>query len=290
MNDNLKSIKGYYSLLQYVPDLERSEGVNVGIVLFCPDIQFLKIKTDPSNDRIRRFFGHDREFNPAILTAYKDIFSERLEYEFSQRKLTTLAEFEHFVDTRANVMLLTKPRWVKVYDPEAELEHLFQTLVGTPVRAIAKTASAEPATISATSGQLIFTQPKEVKHLFTQKLTQRKLTAKITSNLKLELPLLKHTQTYPVAYHNGALNVVKPVVFGETETKASNHACRLAVEGTALRKLPEPAVLRVLAGFKSENIDLIAQVTELLGTFQVKLYRADEMDMLIEEIERNAHE
>ena len=28
--------KGYYSILQFVPDLEKSEGANIGVVLILP--------------------------------------------------------------------------------------------------------------------------------------------------------------------------------------------------------------------------------------------------------------
>jgi hypothetical protein len=42
MDRNATPVRGYYSILQFVPDLERSEGANIGVVLFSPERHFLK--------------------------------------------------------------------------------------------------------------------------------------------------------------------------------------------------------------------------------------------------------
>jgi hypothetical protein len=57
MNSNVRPAKGYYSILQYVPDLERVEGANIGVILFCPEKRFLEVKMAGGNDRVRSFFG-----------------------------------------------------------------------------------------------------------------------------------------------------------------------------------------------------------------------------------------
>lgn len=56
MKRSTKPAKGYYSILQFVPDLERSEGANIGVVLFCPDKRFLDVKVSHNNDHVRHFF------------------------------------------------------------------------------------------------------------------------------------------------------------------------------------------------------------------------------------------
>lgn len=38
-------MKGYYSIIQYCPDLSRFEAANVGVLLFCPERAFLKALT-----------------------------------------------------------------------------------------------------------------------------------------------------------------------------------------------------------------------------------------------------
>ena len=34
--------KGYYSLIQFCPDVSRLEAVNLGVILFCPGSAFLQ--------------------------------------------------------------------------------------------------------------------------------------------------------------------------------------------------------------------------------------------------------
>lgn len=40
----MNTSKGYYSLVQYCPDRSRMESANLGVVLFCPDLDFLDVK------------------------------------------------------------------------------------------------------------------------------------------------------------------------------------------------------------------------------------------------------
>ena len=47
----MNATKGYFSLVQYCPDLARQEAANVGVVLFCPDLQFIRARTTDSVGR-----------------------------------------------------------------------------------------------------------------------------------------------------------------------------------------------------------------------------------------------
>jgi hypothetical protein len=130
MSNDLIPAKGYYSILQFVPDIERAEGANIGVVLFCPDKGFLKAQTATGNDRARRFLGSEENIDLDLdrLNAFKAAFEERVLVEAG--RIRTIEEFRHFVRTRANQLLLTEPRPIKVFDPEADLARLFDMLVG----------------------------------------------------------------------------------------------------------------------------------------------------------------
>lgn len=136
MNNGTTATKGYYSILQYVPDPERAEGVNIGLILFCPEKGFLKIQTTASNDRVRKLLGKQRAStaNLSRLDAFKTAFAERVGLEAG--RMQSREDFQAFVNTRANQLRLTDPRPVKVTDPEAELSKLFSLLVDDfgPVR------------------------------------------------------------------------------------------------------------------------------------------------------------
>jgi hypothetical protein len=118
--------KGYYSILQYVPDVERAEGVNVGVVLICPARNFLKVRTTKDNNRVVRFFGTNAGFDAQRLTILKQALEERI------TAIQTLEEFQRFVETRANHLRLIAPRPIKLAEPEAELDRLFVALVEEP--------------------------------------------------------------------------------------------------------------------------------------------------------------
>jgi len=117
--------RGYYSIIQYCPDLSRMEAANIGVVLFCPEPCFLGTRTSPDDQRIRRFFGaegvdwdHVEFAKQAILSRLSD-----------PAEFRTIRDLEHFAATRANEIQMTAPRPCKVFEPEAELDQLYEQLV-----------------------------------------------------------------------------------------------------------------------------------------------------------------
>lgn len=53
--------KGYYSLVRFVPDAFRGEGVNLGVILLCPGRQFLEWRLTTNHQRARSFFRYDAD-------------------------------------------------------------------------------------------------------------------------------------------------------------------------------------------------------------------------------------
>lgn len=53
----MKTYKGYYSLIQFCPDLSRHEMANVGVLLFVPDRKFISARTNTNNERVRVFWS-----------------------------------------------------------------------------------------------------------------------------------------------------------------------------------------------------------------------------------------
>jgi hypothetical protein len=91
--------KGYYSLIQYCPDLSRLEAANVGVVLFCPERHFIRARTTNSVQRIRRFFGsEDRDWGQ--IRQARTAIEERLAVEAD--RFRTLQDLEQFIATRGN--------------------------------------------------------------------------------------------------------------------------------------------------------------------------------------------
>ena len=136
----------YFCIIQYTPESDRLEGVNVGVVLFCPKLSYLGVQITALYDRAERFF-------PDIEGEEVQSEAEGLEYRIMHieaQYMHTLEDLQHFVDTRANQTILTNPRPMSLRQPpEKELLRLFCQLVDERPEALAahvpaETASAEP--------------------------------------------------------------------------------------------------------------------------------------------------
>jgi hypothetical protein len=273
MNSDDTPAKGYYSILQFVPDLERSEGANVGVVLFCPDKHFLKAQTATGNDRVRRFFGPEENVDLDLdrLNALKAAFEERVAVE--AERLRTLEEFRQFVDSRANQMLLTSPRPIKISDPQAELATLFEALVGGRRR----------------RGERLQTPEQELTDRLDRLISERGLSQRVQRNVRIESTLLDRTLVFPLAYRNGLLNVVQPASFEASKERNIQLACELAVEGADLIERPDPAKLNVLGSFRSDTPENLEHVRAVLHKYNVALHTGSALEELVREIEETAH-
>lgn len=127
----MNATKGYYCLVQYCPDIARAEAANVGVVLFAPDHGFIRARVSDNNKRIRKFFGDEAD-NYQHLNAMKNALVQRIEVEKAEFGL--LENLQQFVETRANKVILTNPKPVKVFNPEDDLNALFQELVEHPIK------------------------------------------------------------------------------------------------------------------------------------------------------------
>ncbi len=117
-------VRGYYSLVQYCPDPSRLEGVNVGIVLFCPAVPNLSARFAERRTAVEHLFGEqDWHFFEVERTALESRLTRYTE-EFPDRE-----RFESFVRTRAGALRLTRLRSVKLAEPSEEIDPLFNLLV-----------------------------------------------------------------------------------------------------------------------------------------------------------------
>lgn len=119
--------RGYYSLIQFCPDISRLETVNIGVVLFCPTLDFLDARTAKTNRRAEMLVGRGNLQHEALNSA-KQAIEERLQVD--RDAFQSIEDLEKFIATRGNMLKLTAPRPVKVFDPTTELQTLFDELVG----------------------------------------------------------------------------------------------------------------------------------------------------------------
>ena len=109
--------KGYYSLIQYCPDPSRLEAANVGVLLLCPALRFVKARLSRDNHRIDKFFG-SQDWD--LVRAQKQAVVERLTADAAH--FLTLQDLQDYAGRRANEIQLSPARPLKLRDAEEELE------------------------------------------------------------------------------------------------------------------------------------------------------------------------
>jgi hypothetical protein len=118
-----------YAVLRIVPDIEREEFVNAGLVLFCRSRRYLRARTSLDSDRLRALRpSADVDGLAAQLALIEQIASG----EVASGPLAGMSQSERF-------HWLTTPRSTAVQpgpihggmaeDPDTTFEHLYATLV-----------------------------------------------------------------------------------------------------------------------------------------------------------------
>jgi hypothetical protein len=125
----MSATTGYYWIVQYCPDLARLETVNVGVVLLVPERGFLRAAVSPSNRRAMRWFGA-----AAAPGAHMDALKESVinGLALSAGTLRGPQDVEDFLRLRADEIVVTAARTVRVDDPAATLSDLLAELVEEP--------------------------------------------------------------------------------------------------------------------------------------------------------------
>ncbi len=260
-------MKGYYSLIQYCPDLSRLEAANLGVVLFCPEAHFLAGRTTDAVRRVRHFFGSAdgdwRQIREEI-TAVED----RLKAAGDQ--IRTPQELEHFIATRGNAVQLTPPRPMKVVQPAQDLEALFQRLVGGK------------AGLGREEGLPIARKLNEA-------LAQESVAPFILTDVPVAVPAFHRRLTVPFGFQNGRFNLIEPATFRQERLPSViNQACRRAVVGRSLYEHPDDRLgqlqLWVVGDFAPEQAEARAVVQDILDENEVRLFTAADLPKLVEEI------
>ncbi len=265
----MNATKGYYCLVQYCPDIARAEAANVGVVLFSPEHGFIRARVSDNNHRIVKFFGRETD-NYHHLNAMKNALVQRIEIE--KAEFGTLENLQHFVHTRANKVILTEPRPVKLtHNPEAELEALFAELVEHPIKDL--TVRAELT----------------LRQRLDNVLCDDALKSLLRRDLVFDLPTQVDKLTIPYGFQNGRFNLIQPVEFEQQKRgHILNAAYKYAFEGNFLYKHPDqkfgPMQLYIVADFAESNKDISPKVETIFKESSVHMVSSDNLENLKQEI------
>lgn len=112
---------GWFSVILWMPCPLRFEGCSVGVCLLQPS-RNIDIKMTDDYSRVNRFFPDSEVDFSTCFEAFAD--------RFCAEHIETVEQLAHFIDTRANQIHMTAPRWTRVDDDfGAELDRLFQDCV-----------------------------------------------------------------------------------------------------------------------------------------------------------------
>ena len=114
--------RGYYSIIQYIPDIGRMESVNVGVVLLVPALKYLEVEMDWGFEHAQRFFP---DVNIPWLDAAKHSLVSRI-LQIPPEK----AQIKRLTAKLANELRMTPLRSIKVTErPNIHLGNLRKELV-----------------------------------------------------------------------------------------------------------------------------------------------------------------
>jgi hypothetical protein len=121
-----------YAILRLVPRVERGEQINVGVVVFCRQRDFLELRTELDE---RRLAALAPDLDLAAVRASLEAIRTVVRGEPGGGALAALAPSERFGWLVAPASTIIQPSQVHTGltdDPRATLDHLFGALVAQP--------------------------------------------------------------------------------------------------------------------------------------------------------------
>lgn len=258
---------GYFCLIQFCPDLGRLEVANVGVLVFCPKLGFLRAKVESSNSRIIRFFGKENHDWKQI-NSFKIGIVNRIENE--SKTFRSLDDLKRFIDSRANLIQISEPRPMTIFDPSKDLDKLFSEFLGTTDR-------KRPC--------------GSFKKQFWASVQSAGIERKIKTDITVHVPVMNRDVEIPFGYRNSRWNLITPVRFESKNIEQSfRTACKYGVQGRSLYENSKSNLgdlqLVVLGIFRNNDQETIETVRRVFDDGHVKLYKSTEVPKLLDEIRR----
>lgn len=261
--------EGFFSVVQYCPDLDRGERANVGIVLVVPELGFASVRFSEDNEGPKRRFGADA-FDDTRLSLAKRGLEGRILAEAADWRRPE--DLERFGRLEGNHLLLTVPKAILVENAEAETEELYARLVH--IEPLRRRRPRKP----------------DLRAVFDRQLAG----VPLFRDIEIEIPELGRFRA-PYAYQNGALNLIRPEGFPIDEAAATSKANDLAVKGHLIHKQSSAGgkkqKLIVVGGFDPEASEqLKRRIDFVLREHDARLVREERLGEFVEEVRREAHD
>jgi hypothetical protein len=125
-----ESVQFQYAIVRVVPRVERGECFNAGVVVLCRQRRFLGARVALDE---RRLAALDPGVDPATIRPYLEAI-ERIAHGYAEggpiAEMPQAERFHWLVAPSSTVIQPSEVHSGLCEDPAAELDHLFETLVG----------------------------------------------------------------------------------------------------------------------------------------------------------------
>ncbi|HEY4243649.1 MAG TPA: DUF3037 domain-containing protein [Kofleriaceae bacterium] len=250
---------GFYSIVQFCPDAERRETVNVGVVVGAPALG-LRVRMAERNEHVKNVFG-GTSYDETRLSLAKTGLARRLAAVDATREALTA-----FTSKEAGKLVLSSPQPMVVSNLVDDCLALFLRLVSDPELKHREGRTPKP-------------QLRD---------TYRKLKRK---NVPLEwkptitVPIIEEPLKADIAFQNGTRNFVKAIGLSPYEDSALDEIAHQASRGLLLATHTGGKLIIVAELDKS----LRDRARSLLYDHQSRLVDLDDLASFEQEIERDAH-
>jgi Protein of unknown function (DUF3037) len=265
--------RAFYSLVQYCPDLSRLEVANIGVVIFCAELNYIDVRMTQNHKRISQMFGKGQRDLKRLRTV-KAGLQEKL--TTGGNELMSLEKLNHLAALHVNTIRMTQFMPCRVStDPKVDLQNMFAELVefNSGPKPISKVDAL------ARSLEECFAVPD--------------ISNRIYRKLKVRIPILNREEEIPYGFQNGRLNLIAPVVFPVGKSAFEDRAAKYAIEGRSLYDNPDPKrgalQMLVVGQFEDGATDSVETAKRILDSHQVRFVRKSELPQLADEIRTNGH-
>lgn len=263
----MKRFQGSYALIQFSAVPDRMEFLNVGLLVMAPDAGYFRVRFAHDHPRVERLFGRPHLMR---LNDIKAGVAHRLEMAFRDDPLEGLGRFSA---RRANEIRITPlmPLALDAEHPDLTFDALFDELVGEDGRIKRKPRMA-----------------RRLKEAFVKAgvygvVEERPAPIELPEGIKIQTPF---------GYQNGAYNMIDGLQLSSDPKVAMRDVGMRAFEGARLWKhflgSDSPHRLIAVVDVSEQSEDFYAAVQEELAENEVRLYRLDQLDPLIDDINYNA--
>jgi hypothetical protein len=255
---------GFYSVVQFCPDLVRGEVVNIGVIVGSPGLG-LRARMSERNEYVKNMFGVSA-YDDTRLSFAKTGFVERL-----KEVEPTMEAVSKFISQESGQVMPTPPRPMIVKDLVEDSLSLFLRLVSDP-EVSRREGRARKPDLSAVVREL------------------RRKKVPLQQRPEVSVPIIDEPLKADFSFKNGVTNLVKSVGISLREDAALEEASQLGSKGLLIAKHPGSAgasKLVIVADIGDPR--LLGRVERLLDDHQVRLVDAQQLDAFALEIERDAH-